>query len=248
MNFQAKGISISLLIHAVTISLLFSLATYKPVQKKIISLDFSIIEGKRPVAAPASKPAPQTESVKPAKKVTEKTRPPVKPLAKEKKLPEPEKRVQKKEVIPAEETVPLPAPVPVEEPAIAEATAEMEEAVHSRLVETAASPQAESDSEFSGRRKSAEDIYLNEHFIYIRDRIGRNIIYPGIARRRGWEGTVLVSFLVCKDGTVQGISIVESSGHQLLDRNAVATIRKSAPFPKPPVSARIVIPLTYKLG
>ena len=40
---------------------------------------------------------------------------------------------------------------------------------------------------------------------------------------------------------------MESSGYELLDSNVVDTILDVQPFPKPPVKAEIVLPVTYAL-
>lgn len=95
--------------------------------------------------------------------------------------------------------------------------------------------------------ESAKDIYLKDHFGYIRDTIMKNLSYPSSARRMGWEGKVLVSFIINNDGFVSDIKIVESSGFGVLDRNAVETVKKSSPFPKPPVRAVLIMPVVYKL-
>jgi len=58
---------------------------------------------------------------------------------------------------------------------------------------------------------------------------------------------VLVSFIVQESGEVRDLRLERSSGIGLLDRDAAETIRRAAPFPKPPVSARLVIPVEYIL-
>jgi protein TonB len=50
--------------------------------------------------------------------------------------------------------------------------------------------------------------------------------YPLLARRRGWEGTVLLSFVVESDGALRGIEIAHSSGYELLDNSALAAVRR----------------------
>lgn len=90
--------------------------------------------------------------------------------------------------------------------------------------------------------------YLKENFLYIKESVQSKIVYPRIARKMGWQGRVLISFVICKDGSVKDIRIVESSGFKALDNNAVKVIREVAPFPKPPVSAEIIIPVTYRLS
>lgn len=89
--------------------------------------------------------------------------------------------------------------------------------------------------------------YLKEHFAYIRNLIIRNISYPDIARRNGWEGMLMVSFIISENGYARDIRIEKSSGFDVLDKNAVRTIKNVSPFPKPPVEALIKIPIVYKL-
>ena len=89
--------------------------------------------------------------------------------------------------------------------------------------------------------------YLKENFSYIRDAIQKKITYPRIARQMGWEGKVVVSFIVCMDGHAKDIKIKEGSGVELLDKNAMETVKKAAPFPRPPVEAQLLIPIKYSL-
>jgi len=100
-------------------------------------------------------------------------------------------------------------------------------------------------------RESLESLrnrYLREHFAYIRDLIMRNLTYPPMAKKIGWQGKVRVSFIIRNDGKVESLKVVESSGHGILDRNVVDTIREVQPFPKPPVRAELVIPVVYVLN
>jgi protein TonB len=90
--------------------------------------------------------------------------------------------------------------------------------------------------------------YLKEHFAFIRELILKNLTYPAIARRMGWKGHLTVSFVICEGGSVENIRIVKSSGHRILDENALSTVKRIQPFPKPPVRAEIVIPIEYRLG
>ena len=90
--------------------------------------------------------------------------------------------------------------------------------------------------------------YIKEHFLYIKESVQNKITYPPIARKMGWQGRVLISFVICRDGSVKDIQIVKSSGFKALDKKAVEVIQKTAPFPRPPVSAELVIPITYKLS
>ena len=51
--------------------------------------------------------------------------------------------------------------------------------------------------------------------------------YPLLARRRGWQGTVLVGLSVLADGSVESASLRQSSGYGVLDREAIAVARQS---------------------
>ncbi|MCB4791538.1 MAG: energy transducer TonB [Elusimicrobia bacterium] len=96
-------------------------------------------------------------------------------------------------------------------------------------------------------REQARTHYLKEQFTYIRDMIHRKMTYPQIARKMGWSGQVTISFVVEEDGTVTNIKIVSSSGFDILDRNGVNAIKSCSPYPKPPVRAEFVMPITYNL-
>ena len=89
--------------------------------------------------------------------------------------------------------------------------------------------------------------YLKANFSYIRDMITRKIIYPETAREMGWQGKVKVSFVISSDGFVRDVQILQSSGIDILDKNAVETVKKASPFPRPPVAAQLIIPISYKL-
>jgi protein TonB len=90
-------------------------------------------------------------------------------------------------------------------------------------------------------------IYRTEQFAYIRDLINRHLSYPVEAVRAGWSGSVRISFLIRESGAVDDLRVDTSSGHPVLDRSALAVVRRTAPFPRPPVALRIAIPLRYTL-
>ena len=50
--------------------------------------------------------------------------------------------------------------------------------------------------------------------------------YPSIARRKGHEGIVLIDVLVDRDGLVKEVKIAQSSGHRILDRAALKSVKK----------------------
>ncbi|NLW34405.1 MAG: energy transducer TonB [Syntrophorhabdus aromaticivorans] len=89
--------------------------------------------------------------------------------------------------------------------------------------------------------------YLREHFSYIRDLILKHLTYPPIAKKMGWKGKVVVSFVIRENGGVEKSKILASSGYEILDRQVLTVIRQVQPFPRPPVKAELIIPIVYKL-
>jgi periplasmic protein TonB len=51
--------------------------------------------------------------------------------------------------------------------------------------------------------------------------------YPAIARRRGWQGSVLLTFQLSPEGMARDIVVARSSGHEMLDEAAMANAKES---------------------
>jgi len=68
----------------------------------------------------------------------------------------------------------------------------------------------------------------------IRDRIMGHWRYPQEARDNLTEGKLLVLFSLNRTGSLLGIRILKSSGHTILDDEAVRAIRAAGPFPSFP--------------
>ena len=75
--------------------------------------------------------------------------------------------------------------------------------------------------------------------------------YPAIARRRGYEGEVLLAVVVAPDGTVSKVTVKKPSGHSLLDRAAVEAVSRWRFEPARrmgvPVSLEVDIPVRFVL-
>ncbi len=76
-------------------------------------------------------------------------------------------------------------------------------------------------------------------------------VYPGLARKRGQEGTVILQVLVNREGRVDALEIENSSGFGQLDRAALAAVRKWSFEPGRQGEERIAmwvrVPVTFKL-
>jgi protein TonB len=75
--------------------------------------------------------------------------------------------------------------------------------------------------------------------------------YPYAARRRGMEGNVVIEAVVDRAGTVATAVVAVSSGHRLLDRAALSTVKRWIFHPArrrgQAVGATIAIPITFAL-
>ena len=76
--------------------------------------------------------------------------------------------------------------------------------------------------------------------------------YPPQALAEGLAGTVMVGLRVARDGRLEDASIRRSSGHEILDTAALATVWKAQPFPALPCVApsrvHFSLPVTFILA
>ncbi len=82
--------------------------------------------------------------------------------------------------------------------------------------------------------------------------IGKHKQYPKIAQMRGWQGEVVVELLLDGNGKLKSKKVIQSSGHDVLDKQALEMVEKAAPFPAPPETLRnssfsIKVPIPFKL-
>jgi protein TonB len=64
--------------------------------------------------------------------------------------------------------------------------------------------------------------------------ISKHKQYPRIAQMRGWQGEAIVELLLDGNGKLKSKKIIQSSGFESLDKQALEMIEKAAPFPAPP--------------
>lgn len=92
---------------------------------------------------------------------------------------------------------------------------------------------------------------LSRYTGMVRKKIEEKRRYPPWARRNGWQGKVVLNFVIRSDGYLNGVEVVESSGYQLLDESAKEAIQRATPFPPLPMkekkSLKLRIPIIFKL-
>ncbi len=211
MNYQFMGLLYSLIIHSVVLIFIISTSRTIVAVKMPMVIDVSLNEQEGEKKETLSEPL-QNRIVK--KVVTEEVI---------------SKNRQKPEIKPIGE--PPSAPIA---PAISENQVAVSAFPSQKPAEVDEQPIVSTDAVSSVSEESALAGYIKEHFTYIRDKIMNHLSYPVVARRMGWEGKVMVSFVICEDGGINSIKIIQTSGFGLLDKNAMELIKKASPFPRPP--------------
>lgn len=72
------------------------------------------------------------------------------------------------------------------------------------------------------------------------ERVG-NLNYPDVARRDGLHGELVLTVGLNRDGSVQSIDLIDSSGHKVLDDAAQRIVRLAAPFAPTPEDREVDI-------
>ena len=257
MTNKVKALSFSLLLHVGMAFGCMLLCKYPAPEPPLLVIDFSMVasaaepgqtSGPEEQKIPASAPPvieKRDESEKPPD-IPEKNLPKEK-LAREKLKKHLAPSVDKKEEVPhppeTERNEQQSSPIADEKSSrnnTAAGQSVESETVRQERQSTAIEPMTESGKGDGGASK-------NDDFQFVRDLIVKNVSFPISARRMGLTGKIVVAFLLKEDGQVENITVVESTGHDILDSNVVATIRRISPFPKPPAAARIVLPITFHL-
>jgi len=75
--------------------------------------------------------------------------------------------------------------------------------------------------------------------------------YPRVARRRGYEGVVLLKVLVDHEGRADDVLVLKSSGHKMLDRSALKAVKnwvfKPGTVDGKPMEMWVQVPVRFEL-
>lgn len=129
---------------------------------------------------------------------------------------------------------PTQQPVPKKTPAAPQQNhVKKQPALQNKTMSPATTP-ARADPEIGSRPEPDHDIAMAQHqereqtrqavIAAIHQRLARHFHYPAIARRRGWEGEVLLSFHLSPTGRLSRQQVIKGSGHRILDRAALKAL------------------------
>lgn len=155
---------------------------------------------------------------------------------------------------------PTPAPVPIptrqasrEETAVV--APEAPAAPPAPLAALRTEPAAAAGEPSSVPRAAPEAIEpgsLGQYRLALLGAARRHKLYPDVARERGWEGRVAIELVIGADGTLAGAQVKQSSGHTVLDREALEMLKRAASLtPVPPAlrgrEFRVDVPVLFEL-
>lgn len=82
--------------------------------------------------------------------------------------------------------------------------------------------------------------------------IGKHQRYPRVAQMRGWQGTATVALKFGSGSRLVAATVTRSSGHEVLDDQALEMVRDAQPLPSPPERLRnreftVLVPIVFRL-
>lgn len=100
----------------------------------------------------------------------------------------------------------------------------------------------------ASQREKQRNYLLGE----IQHRLSRYLTYPIRARKRGWQGKVMIVFHINEQGQLNNVRLAQSSGYSLLDRSAVSAIAKLKHIALPDTlgplqTMELLLPVSYQL-
>jgi protein TonB len=215
------AIALSIALHGV---LLFGLSVKRqPAALRELPppLEARLVESPKPPVPPTpAAPPPPPPKLEPVKPKAEAAKPAPKPVARKKPRPAP---APPPAAVAQPEPPPAPSPPDPAEPA---APAPAPPAAVAR-VEPRPAPAPPSAEQL-------EAVTREQYRLQILDMARGHNRYPPLARENNWEGQVLVRIDIATDGRVS-LAVEKSSGHPVLDRQAVEMFRRAqAQVPLPP--------------
>jgi len=147
--------------------------------------------------------------------------------------------------------VPTPTPPPVADPAATPADTRAHSAT---AVADASEPAAEPAADTTEGRATAGEATAGHdqgYLDWLRAELERHRRYPAQAERRRLQGTVVLTFSIDANGLISEIGLAASSGHALLDQEALRLLQRyeRQALPRPPHGpiSGVTLPVVFEL-
>lgn len=77
-------------------------------------------------------------------------------------------------------------------------------------------------------------------------------VYPSLARKRGWQGKVVLEVAILADGSIEQVKLHSGSGFAILDKAAIASVGKWRFSPElhdgKAVPSKVLVPVNFSLN
>lgn len=198
------------------------------------------------LVAPAVAPAPIAPQPEPPKPRAEEPRPPPKQVAQ----PAPVRKPSPIPVPAQRKTQPPEVPPPAQ-PAAPAAAQPSPSTPAAGVPATRADPQPSTPVAPSSDAPDIKTL-IGGYGIQLRSQMRRYTFYPRVARDNHWEGKGELLVVIGANGMISEIRVVHSTGHEILDKSIVETVRKAKPLVPIPPALRgrqfsIEIPYEWRL-
>ncbi|UCD70849.1 MAG: energy transducer TonB [Syntrophobacterales bacterium] len=243
------GIALSLLVHGAFLGLPIPPRDQRSIlPRNPTPLEISLVKVKSPEDAPPhEKPVPVTQPKRVKKSV--KVRKKKTTIRREKSFAH---RKEERVLAPAQEP-----PVPAPQGKITGNAPRPQEEMKQKATLTSPLPSVKKSGGGDDLKAplfpQGEDPLRSPHIILARPRYDRNPRppYPRIARRKGYQGLVVLKVEILPDGRVGELRVKMSSGYPILDRSALKTVRKWRFIPakrgRDPIRIWAEIPIKFEL-
>ncbi len=196
----------------------------------------------------APTPAPREVLPQPRPEPEPKTKPKQKPTRLEKPVPKPAGQILTKPHPPVSRPRPA-APVADREPAPAEAEQAPPSGPPDRPAPEKAAATAPAVPSDAGPASLSEQTAIRAS-VPLYD-LNPPPVYPWVARRRNYQGTVLLDVRVTARGNVAEVEVARSSGYPVLDRSALKSVRhwrfEPARRGNRPIETWVQVPVRFEL-
>lgn len=147
---------------------------------------------------------------------------------------------------------PVAAAAPPDAPSLAIEPVLASPALSSHVAESGGTPSSAPNSAPAQAREGVNANDLRQYRLALAIAARRFRHYPALARERGWEGTVELALAVSAQRSEPGVSVLRSSGHPALDRQAQEMMAQAARVTVLPESLqgrdfRVVLPVQFSL-
>ncbi len=223
----------SMLLHALLVAVIPNIKFDEIKEPEILNVDFVKLPEPPPLAPEPVQPEPET----------------VKPKIEPKIKPEPKPVTKPIPTVAAEPTQPVSEPPPVQPTEVIAVAPKPTPAPPAQTVPAPVPvvpepPPVINQADYEDAR--------NKYGNSLWGAISKYKKYPKIAAMRNWQGEAIVELELDGNGKLKSKKIVQSSGHDVLDKQALEMVEKALPFPAPPEALRgnsftITVPIPFKL-